>query len=204
MDILLLAAVAAFILYRLYRVLGQNVGLQKRPDLKTLSPTSPQATVIQDPDNIDIEPDEINAYLKIDPQFDLKTFLQGAKSAYEMILKAYVEADKALLARLLSAPLYKNFEASLSKREKKKEEVDNSLIRIKSCELMSIAADKKNTAVAKVKYVSEQIIVTYDEKGHVIEGDPDQIERITEIWTFKRDINSDDPNWKLYETESLD
>jgi predicted lipid-binding transport protein (Tim44 family) len=53
-----------------------------------------------------------------------------------------------------------------------------------------------------VRFVSQLISVTRDRSGTVIDGSPDKVTEVTDVWTFARDVSSRDPNWKLVATEA--
>ena len=203
LDIFFLAALAIYVIYRLFRVLGQDVGLKADPSQKPY-PTGP---VVEGIKNLhpDLSPltESIQKYKRYDPTFSINSFIEGAKGAFEMILTAYKEQDLETLSHLVSLEIRKKFESSFRNAKKRKEVIGNSLVRIKSCELQDLRMERK-TAFTKVKYVSEQIFVTHDSHGHIVEGDPDQIETLVEIWTFKREVSSKDPNWVLVKIENLD
>ena len=103
----------------------------------------------------------------------------------------------------LNQEVYNNFLQAIKTRESKNETLENTLVRIVSCETIE-ASMLDNFANITVKIVSEQINVTKDKKGDVINGDPDHISVVTDIWTFSRDAISENPNWKLIATRSLD
>ena len=53
-----------------------------------------------------------------------------------------------------------------------------------------------------VRFVSQMISVTRDKAGTIVDGNPDKVADITDVWTFARDVTSRDPNWKLVGTGS--
>ncbi|MEQ1612627.1 MAG: TIM44-like domain-containing protein, partial [Hyphomicrobiaceae bacterium] len=52
-----------------------------------------------------------------------------------------------------------------------------------------------------VRFVSQLISATRDRTGAVISGDPQRIKEVTDIWTFAREVNSRNPNWRLVATQ---
>jgi predicted lipid-binding transport protein (Tim44 family) len=139
--------------------------------------------------------------MRADPSFDPGQFLDGAKTAYEMIVMSFAEGDEASLKQLLSAEVFEGFESAIRERETRGEKVESNLVGINKADI--IESDVKNrTAYVTVKFVSELISVTRDAEGEVVEGDPKKVREVTDIWTFARDISSKNPNWKLVATES--
>ncbi|HYB05900.1 MAG TPA: Tim44/TimA family putative adaptor protein [Methyloceanibacter sp.] len=136
-----------------------------------------------------------------DPSFDPGHFLNGAKTAYEMIVMSFAEGDEGALKQLLSTEVFEGFESAIRERESRGEKVESNLVGIDKADI--IESDVKNrTAYVTVKFVSELISVTRDAEGEVVEGDPKKVRELNDIWTFARDIASKNPNWKLVATES--
>jgi len=204
MDIIIFAAIAGFILYRLYNVLGKDVGLKPGEVLEPVADTP----VSRKTANKHVVSETLSSQLqdikKVDPQFDQSEFLDGATNAFGMILEAFNKGDKKTLKSLLDSKLYTIFEKAITTREKNKEIWDNTLIRVQSAEITDLYVEKQSLMFATVKFVSDQILVTTDKNGTVIEGDHDQIEVLTDNWTFTRDANSSDPNWLLFKTAQVE
>lgn len=136
-----------------------------------------------------------------DGQFTPKSFIDGAKIAYEMIVGAFAQGDKASLRNLLSKDVFDGFSAAIDQRERAGEVVEQRFVAIDKADI--IAAELQNRrANVTVKFVSELISATRDKHGDVIDGDPKDIREITDTWTFERDVTSRDPNWKLAATEA--
>ncbi len=138
-----------------------------------------------------------------DPTFDPEGFLQGARAAYEMVLGAFAEGDRKALKGLLSREVYDGFVQAIDEREKRGETVHSTFIGIDKAEIIDASLDAK-TAQVTVKLQSQLISATKDSEGHIIEGDPNEICEVTDIWTFARDVTSRDPNWKLVATEATE
>lgn len=138
---------------------------------------------------------------KADLSFEPKSFLEGAKAAYEMIVMGFADGDKRLLKQLLSRDVYDGFTAAIEEREERGDVVETNFVGIDKADI--IEAELKNkTAQVTVKFVSSLITATRNKDGEVIEGDPKKVREVTDIWTFARDVNSRDPNWKLVATEA--
>jgi predicted lipid-binding transport protein (Tim44 family) len=139
--------------------------------------------------------------VKSDPSFDPEQFIEGAKSAYEMIVMAFAGGDKKSLGQLLGQDVYEGFVGAIEEREERGEKVDSSFVGIDKASIIE-AECKRKSAQVTMKFVSELITATTDKKGKVIDGDPKKVREVTDIWTFARDITSRDPNWKLVATEA--
>lgn len=136
-----------------------------------------------------------------DPSFTPQAFIDGAKMAYEMIVTSFADGDRKTLKNLLSREVYDGFAAAISERENRKEIVKSSFVGIEEASIKS-AGVVDNDAQITVEFVSQIISATENAKGEVIEGDLDQVAEVRDLWTFARDIRSNDPNWKLVATES--
>ncbi|HSM18868.1 MAG TPA: Tim44/TimA family putative adaptor protein [Hyphomicrobiales bacterium] len=143
----------------------------------------------------------LSAIAEIDPRFDPRKFLEGAKTAYEMIVTAFAAGDRKTLEPLLGREVYDGFVEAISAREKRGETIASDFIGIEKAEIVD-GALKGTMAQLTVKFVSELISVTRSKSGEVIEGDPKAIREVTDIWTFARDLASPNPNWKLVATEA--
>ena len=139
--------------------------------------------------------------LTADRSFDPEQFLGGAKSAYEMIVTAFAEGDRRTLKQLLSRDVFDGFVGAITDREGRGETVESTFIGIDKAEIIE-AEMRGRTASVTVRFVSQLISATRDKDGEVVEGDPNSISDVTDIWTFSRDTSSRDPNWKLIATES--
>lgn len=142
----------------------------------------------------------LRAIKDTDPAFDPKTFVEGAKMAYEMIVMAYADGDRKTLKNLLSREVYDGFVAAISDREARAEKIQSSFVGINKADIVS-AELKNNEAHITLRIVSELISATRDKAGEVIDGDPETVAEVKDVWTFARDTRSNDPNWKLVATE---
>ena len=138
-----------------------------------------------------------------DTSFEPKGFVDGAKMAYEMIVMAYADGDRKTLKNLLSREVYDGFVAAISDREAKSEKIQSSFVGIDKADIVS-AEMKGSEAHITLRIVSELISATRDKAGTVIDGDPETVAEVKDVWTFARDSRSRDPNWKLVATEEED
>ena len=216
LDIVLFAMVAAFLVLRLRSVLGKRTG-HEQPRQDPISQRNQEAetdgNVVELPNRnheadpmANLDPDDpltagIADIRGADDSFDPGGFADGALGAFEMIVQGFAEGDRDNLQMLLADDVYENFEAAIDEREEAEETLESTIIGIKSAEVIEAGMDGKN-AMVTVKFVSEQVNVTRDSEDRIIDGDPNQVTEITDIWTFSRDTKSGDPNWKLVETRS--
>jgi predicted lipid-binding transport protein (Tim44 family) len=220
-DIILFALVAAFLILRLRSVLGRRDGHHQGPAQDPFRPPAAKektepAEVVRLPERgepaavpsaSDHPPGSLQAGLtqiKIaDPRFDEDQFLSGAGVAFEMILTAYVAGDVAALKPLLSPEVFANFSRSIEERKAAGEVLETTLVGVQKATVEE-AYMAGRMAHMTVRFVSEQVTVTRNAQGDIVDGDPDRVTTVTDLWTFARDTRSPDPNWTLVATGSVD
>jgi predicted lipid-binding transport protein (Tim44 family) len=143
----------------------------------------------------------LDTIVREDKNFDSKHFIAGARAAYEMIVSAYASGDRRTLKNLLSREVYEGFETAIRERETRGESVETRFVSISTTDIIN-AEMRVRAAQITVRFVSQLITVTRDRSGAVIDGNPDKVTDVTDVWTFARDIASSDPNWKLVATEA--
>ncbi|MCC0022032.1 MAG: Tim44 domain-containing protein [Nitratireductor sp.] len=218
--------IAVFILLRLRSVLGQRTGHQpppvpRQPERDNTQPEPENGNVVSLPsrgvagEGANPAHAAINSYAEPgtklnsglmdiaskDPSFEPESFLSGAKMAYEMIVTAFADGDRKALKNLLSKEVYEGFAEALDEREKRGETVRSTFVGIEKSDIRG-AAVAGNEAQVTVQFISQIISSTHDSNGEVIDGDPDQVAEVNDVWTFARSLKSRDPNWKLIATES--
>ena len=232
MDIytIIFLALAVFIFLRLRNVLGQRTGSERPPydraaarDALNDGSVVPMPTPARDQPAAlapGVEPigspdrwktlalpgsalaaglDSIAAQ---DTTFDPQHFISGARGAYEMIVLAFANGDRRALRDLLSPEVYESFETVIKDRETHEQKTETRFVSIDKADLVG-AEVRDRSAQLTVKFVSQMISVTRDKAGAVVDGNPEKVTDITDVWTFARDIASRDPNWKLVHTESV-
>ena len=218
LDIIVFAMIAGFLVYRLRSVLGRRTGEERQRPNPFVADPSPQAL----PDNViplpdrgrpvldsgESEPDQpfslatgLAQVRAADPAFEEKSFLQGARGAFAMIVGAYAQGDTGVLRPLLSDDVYDSFAAEIRRRLAAGEKHETKIERIKDADVLEARVDGR-MALVTVKFVSDQIIVTYGANGALLDGDPDRLLEIIDIWTFARNTRARDPNWSLVETRT--
>jgi len=196
-------ALAVFIFLRLRSVLGQRTGRERPPydpySARDAVRTSPSEKVVTLPGSPAAA--GLDAIIAVDSSFDAQHFLAGARAAYEMIVTAFAQGDRRTLKGLLSREVYEGFEAAIRERDSRGETIETRFISIDKADIAA-AELRGRVAQVTVRFVSQLISVTRDRSGAVIEGSPDKVTDVTDVWTFARDLSSRDPNWKLVATEA--
>lgn len=125
---------------------------------------------------------------------DSTFFIEGVKSCFEMTIKAFAQKDLETLKFLLSEKIYSGFEAAISQREVEEKTLNSNLISFEKLEVIDVKI-VDNKALVTIKIISKQINYFTDKNEQIIEGRKDEINEMTDIWTFKKDLNSTNPNW---------
>ena len=187
-DIILLGMIAGFIILRLRSILGRKTGHQSKafPNFAEKKFSVPKN---------DVKP--INQNHEILEGKNKKEFLQGAEIAYETILTSFANGDQKKLKNLLTNSMNSNFSSAIDSRNKDKIKSEFTFIGIKESSLEKYEKVKDELS-ATVKFVAEVISVKKKE-DKIIEGNPDKIKFVTDIWKFTRNINNKSPNWYLAE-----
>jgi predicted lipid-binding transport protein (Tim44 family) len=213
LEILILAAVAGFLAFKLYTVLGKRTGNERSPQdrlgpLQHRAETAPQVLTKEPtatPTAVEAPSNPVAAALVdiklADRTFDSDKFVQGARGAYEMIVTAFAKGDRATLRNLLSDDVYNTFDAAIRAREAKKERVEFNFQQLKSARITG-AELKNQTAEITVTFESQFMLAGYDTQGKLIEGDAKTPHVVTDVWTFARETVAADPNWTLVATAS--
>jgi len=209
-EIVLLAMVALFVGLRLYAVLGQRTGHEQQPVTPPQPTAKPEASVpVTDPHPV-TEPSSIaldkstaaalRSLIAADPSFDTARFLDGAQAAYRMILEAFWKGDRDTLADLVGDDVRTAFEESIAERDTAGHRLDNRLIAIERAAIENAKVENR-TASVEVRFDAYIAAVTRDAEGEVVAGSLTDAVSTHDIWTFRRNLASDDPNWLLVETD---
>jgi predicted lipid-binding transport protein (Tim44 family) len=229
---LIFIVLAIFVIWRLRSVLGQKTGSEQPPfdplsrrdsPLRPGNqPAEPDHNVVRLPGASGARPSAevqtaerwkgiaapgtpmaaaLDEIARAEPAFDTAEFLEGAKSAYEMIVTAFAVGDRKTLKDLLSREVFEGFERAISEREQRGERVETTFVSIDKAEMAGAEIHGKTGQVA-VRFVSQLITVTRDGSGNVVDGSPDSVAEVTDVWTFARQLGSRDPNWQLVATEA--
>jgi predicted lipid-binding transport protein (Tim44 family) len=175
--------------------LPSNNAPAPRPSLATSGPGGIRATVLP------TATAGVAAIRAADPGFEPLSFTGGARAAFTTIVEAFAKGDTAALRPLLDGPTYASFEAAIRGRIERKEKAESTLIGFEASDIS--AAELQGTyANVTVRFVSEQINVLRNAEGQIIDGNPNEVQKVIDLWTFRRDTKSSDPNWLLIKTES--
>jgi len=211
-EIVLLAMVALFVGLRLYAVLGRRTGHEQQPVLRPAEPVSgaevaapPADTATERNDRAglvydDKAADGIRAIIAADPSFDVARFLEGGQAAYRMILEAFWKGDQEDLADLVGDEVRQSFGTAIAEREAAGHRLDNRLISIERASIED-AQLQGRTATITVRFDADIAAITRDANGDVVAGSLSDAVATHDLWTFRRNLASGDPNWLLVETD---
>ena len=189
-DIILLAMFAGFIILRLRNILGRKTGHQR----KSMGRYFPRGMEVMQ----DIENNEAIKSNNVDEETK-KQFLKGANIAYEQIITSFAKGDKKSLKNLLGKKMYNDFLEVIEERNTKKIKYETTFIGIKSSKILEFKKIE-NIYKVTVNFVSEIITCVKDKDNKIIEGNPDTIKTVNDIWKFSKNMWSHDPTWYLVET----
>ena len=215
-TIILLALVAAFLGLRLYSVLGKRTGHEQEPVARQpldgtppvirqpmLSGDSSPALPQGDASLIDLAAQSgLRSIINADRQFDAGLFVEGAKSAYRLVLEAYWKGDREALRFLCDDDVYDSFIGAINSREANGEVLENRLVRIEEARIVDASYDLPMARVT-VRFDADISALVKDAEGNVIGGSMTDAVETHDIWTFMRDVKSGDRNWKLDETDTV-
>lgn len=219
-SILVLAALAAFVLWKLWSVLGVGAdrgnpaaGRFQGPGRRIgIVPPPVGAGFAAAPANQNrweglAEPggkgwSGLDAIAAADRSFNAQTFVEGAKKAYEFVVEAFAKGDRELLRNLLANDVYDSFAKEIAAREKRGETAEARVVAMEKT-VVEDAQVERGRAQLTIRFAVKLISARRDSAGNVIDGDVEQPLDITDLWTFARDISSRDPNWKLIATETV-
>lgn len=213
-QLIVLAGIALFLVLRLKNVLGTRDGFEGPEKTKPLpSPAKgrrPELEVIEGgfdhdiSDHIDMKSKSGQALAlmkKAEPSFRVTEFIGGARGAYEMILMAFENGDLATLKQFLSEDVYTSFASVVEARAHEGLTIEATFIGVRELKLTAAEFDKStNEGEITLRFFAELTSVVRDKTGEIVEGNPDEVKRQKDVWTFARILGSDDPNWQLVAT----
>ncbi len=215
-GIVLLAMVAAFLALRLYMVLGKRSGHEQALPPKPAEEPRTNVTQLRPVPELSAQPAEpsdsvidsgatsgVRAILAADPSFDVARFLDGAKSAYRMILEAFWKGDEEQLGWLTGPEVKDAFATAIADRAAAGHVLDNRVVSIESARIQDARLHDR-TAFVTVHFVADISAVTRDAEGDVVAGTMEDAISTNDSWTFSRNLKDADPNWMLVETDDAD
>jgi predicted lipid-binding transport protein (Tim44 family) len=204
------ALLALFVLWKLRSVLGERTGFEQRRDENGVAAAPPAPMAPAPPVNNDLRWAEfaerggpvwagLDAIADAQPGFAPRSFLDGARTAYEMVVQAFSRGDEATLRTLTSDDVFMSFKHALDERKRRNETMQTTFVGLDSVKMVEARVERASALIA-VRFDAQFITATYDQKGAVIEGDPNKPSTITDIWTFARRNDAGGPNWTLVAT----
>lgn len=210
-QIIILAAIALFLILRLRNVLGTREGYEKPQETSTPLPARrrerPFEVIEGGTTDLDVadfaEPESptgqaLAAMKRTDRNFTVADFSHGSRAAYEMIVMAYENGDLDTLKQFLSPEVYDPFAAAIAERTARGYKVDASFAGVREVKLVDARFDPAtNEADITMRFTGELTSVVRDPEGRIVEGAPNELKQQKDVWTFTRDMTSDNPNWLL-------
>ncbi len=206
--LLFFAGLTAFILFRLMSVMGTRSGHEQRHDVDGLQAKASaserqadDADEAQHGDEAPPAPVSTNARVlrEAEPEFSESEYLAGAQAAYEMIVEAFASGDLRSIRAYLSDSVYDAFKLAVVAREEAGQSADLKFIGVDHAAIVDSQVDQGRMR-ATTEFTSNQVRVTRDKEGNVVDGDPNRIELVKDRWTFSKKRSSRDPNWILVAT----
>lgn len=197
-EVILYAAIATIVCVMLYSVLGKSVGQGPESGFdaeKAIKDRGARNKVVQ-LNNPNKPPTGLEAIAAADSNFSPAYFMDGAKAAYSMILEAFAAGDREQLESLLTPDVYKIYAEAIDAREADNLTQVTDLGRLRKAMIKEASLDGKMARI-EVLYESELTSALMDKDGNVVQGDPDILSSISEVWTFERNVKSSDINWRL-------
>ncbi|WP_339113613.1 Tim44/TimA family putative adaptor protein [Thioclava sp. GXIMD2076] len=210
-QLIVLAAVAIFLILRLKSVLGTRDGFERSAKDSAPEPeeTKQKFEVIDGGPDLDItdhvpegssSANALAAMKRLEPSFEVGGFLKGARGAYEMILMAFERGQLDEVKPFLSPPVYEAFAAAIADRKARGLTVEAEFMGLRELALDAATLDGDNDAELTVRFVGELVSVSRDAQGNLVEGDPRTARKQRDVWTFARKMGAADPNWVLVAT----
>ncbi|MDJ0628510.1 MAG: Tim44/TimA family putative adaptor protein [Rhodobacter sp.] len=211
-QLLVLAGIAVFLILRLRSVLGTRDGFEKppvqlperprreRPDLEVIEGGPDRDITDHVKDGSDAA-HALAAMKLVEPGFSVNEFLQGARGAYEMILMAFEKGEIDDIAPFLGPEVHQTFVDVIGEREDQGLTIEANFVGVRELTLADASFDRDTQeAEVTVRFVGELTSAVRNAAGEIIEGNPNEIKRQKDSWTFARVMGADDPNWKLVAT----
>lgn len=211
--IVILALVALFVGLRLYSVLGERTGHEQQPILRPAEteargeqrverPASAQPAAVEGGDMafVPTAGPGVRAILAADPAFDVARFLEGAQAAYRLILESFWKGEMDVVRKHVDDHIFETFSAAVKDRKSAGLSLENRLVAIDQA-VIAEASLEKGVAMLAVRFEADIAAVTRNADGQVVAGSLSDAVQTRDLWTFRRDIGSRDPNWLLIETD---
>ncbi|MEO1026894.1 MAG: Tim44/TimA family putative adaptor protein [Pseudomonadota bacterium] len=211
-QLLVLAGIAVFLILRLRNVLGTREGYEnpqsgttsrstaRRPDFDVIE-GGPDHDIIDHVEDGSSSAKALAAMKMAEPGFMVGSFLEGSRGAYEMILMAFEKGDLSEVESFLSDEIAETFQSVIDARNEQGLHVEASFVGVREIGLKEAEFDRDTSeGEVTVRFVGELTSVVKNADGNIVEGDPNEIKRQRDVWTFARTMGADDPNWQLVAT----
>lgn len=209
--VVILAMIAGFVALTLFRALGKRTGHEQT----MLRPVEDRAPITALPRPIENAPEPreianrnvdakaeagLRQIVSAEPGFDVGQFVDGAQSAYRMILEAYWNGDEESLDWLVEPDVKQAFADAIAARSEVGHVLDNRLVSIERAVISDAGLDGKQARIT-LRFDADIAAVTRDAEGNVVAGSMSDAVETHDVWTFARTLRSSDPNWKLADTD---
>ena len=199
-DIIIFAIIAIFLVYRLKNILGQNSeGNDQNNKIDIGEKNFNNVVKLGKQSDLNKQKTHNNSISEIDPTFDEKEFLKGAQNFFEMVIDCFVKGNLDNIMNYIDVKLIKNFQSVIDERLAENESLKIDIIKMNSIKIKNFSK-LKNFLKVSVLFETEQVKVLKDKKGNIIDGDQKKSILVKDLWTFEKNIQSKDLNWKLIET----
>lgn len=198
-ELVIYALLAAFIFSRLYNSLGRSANLNLKNLISVLDVSRSREDVVENIEGYIDSNDEnsikatYEQVLKKNKDFSISHFIEGSNIAFELIIKYFNQGNLSQLKSLLDKDLYNNFVEKIKHRKEVYESIIVSVVSQKILEIKLV----KNVVFIAVYFLSEQINFVKNNKGDIISGSTSTINKVEDVWQFKKNVNSSDPSWLL-------
>jgi len=202
LELIIFAGLAAIVLYQLYSVLGRRVGRQPEDQPAAAEPTGPVVRPADRPLESTEEGVSLSGLAAVrarDPSFDVGRFLTGARSAYEMIVKAFAAGDRPTLRNLLAPPVMASFDQVISSRESEGRTESVEFLHAPRADL-----EKAEMVGGELARMTVRFLAEFRSRSKGPEGEAVEDRRTAELWTFERNLKSRDPNWTLVHVDAAE
>ncbi len=176
---------------------AQKIPEEENPEDETVSPV----TSLNRNDGIAVPEAEIglSEIARADRRFELPAFLQGAKDAFAMIVEAYARGDRETLSSFLAPDVFSSFDSAIAERDSRGETMTADIHAVRRAEIIRASLSGRHAYIT-VRFTADETTIVQDRDGNILQGNPDKITEMVDVWTFGRDTRSQNPTWLVCET----
>ena len=195
-DIIIFALLAVFLILKLFSVLGQKNDISSSESKSNTfnSKFGKQIKTVEIINKKDLSPEQ--QIKTFDPSFSESVFLSKAQTAYEIILKAYADNNTQVISDLVDIKIMRTLAYNITKREEKKQKCTIDTFKHKEISLDKIEI-KNSVAKIHISIESEIIFYVTDLSNKVIHGNKTKLQNLSQKLCFCRNIENNDPTWKI-------